>query len=96
MLLGINPTNVGRAEINEQTSLPQISALIKQDYTQRGSYWNAGLLRDANSMADAREALVNGDFLCGQYLGIKLTYYGSKFVYLYQPYLSWQNLPRNF
>jgi len=83
-------------EVNEQTGFRQISSLIEQDYIRRGETFNAPLLRDANSMADAREALLDGDYLCGNYIVCKLTYFGSKFVYLYLPYLNWQNLPRNY
>ncbi len=84
------------SELNEFTKLPQISALIEKDGTRRGNYVDFALLRDANSMADAREALINGDFLTGQYMVCKLTYFGDKFVHLFSPYVSDDNLPRNF
>jgi hypothetical protein len=84
------------SELNEFTKLPQISALIEKDGTRRGNYVDFALLRDANSMADAREALINGDFLTGQYMVCKLTYFGDKFVHLMAPYTSDSNLPRNF
>jgi len=92
-----SPTNgdIKTSEFNEDTGLQQISALIAQDYKQRGNYWDAGLLRDANSMTDAREALLDGDYLTGVWLEVKLTYFGDKFVSLFSPYLSDQNLPRN-
>lgn len=88
--------DITTSEINEQTGLPQISALIVDDYKQRGNYWDAGLLRDANSMEDAREALLDGDYLEGQFVVVKLTYFGSKFVSLYSPYISNEMNPRNF
>ena len=75
--------------------MQQISALIAQDYKQRGNYLDAPLNRDANSMADAREALINGDYLTGTWIEVKLTYFGDKFVSLLSPYLESQNLPRN-
>lgn len=88
--------DITTSEINEDTKLPQISALIEQDYTQRGNYWDAALLRDANSMADTREALLSGDFLSGEYIIVTLTYFGDKSVYLYSPYIGFENNPRNF
>jgi len=84
------------SELNEYTNLPQISALIEKDGTRRGNYVDFALLRDANSMADAREALIEGDFLNGQYMVCKLTYFGDKFVHLFSPYVSDENQPRNF
>lgn len=84
------------SEINDQTKFEQISQLKAVDFTQRGNYFDAAFLRDANSMADARLALLEGDFLSGQFLIAKLTYIGDKFVYLYEPYVEWQNNPRNF
>jgi len=83
------------SEINEQTGLQQISSLIEQDGTQRGNYFDFALLRDANSMLDSREALLNGDYLSGQWMQIKLTYFGNDFVFLYCPYLLSENQPRN-
>lgn len=92
-----SPTNgdIKTSEFNEDTGLQQISALITRDYKQRGNYWDAGLLRDANSMSDAREALLEGDFLSGTWIEVKLTYFGNKFVSLFSPYLNDENLPRN-
>ena len=84
------------SEKNDQTGLQQISALIAQDYTQRGNYWDAALLRDANSMADAREALLDGDVLNGTWLQVKLTYFGDKFVTLFSVYTNTEAQPRNF
>lgn len=92
-----SPVNgdIKTSEYNEFTGLQQISALIAQDYKQRGNYLDAPLNRDANSMADAREALINGDYLTGTWIEVKLTYFGDKFVSLLSPYLESQNLPRN-
>jgi len=84
------------SEINDQTGLRQISALIAEDYKQRGNYLDAALLRDANSMADAREALLDGDYLSGTWLEAKLTYFGDKQTHLDSVYLNWENQPRNF
>lgn len=88
--------DIRTSEFNQQTGLQQISSLIAKDYEPRGNYFDAALNRDANSMQDARLALVEGDFLEGQYLEIKFTYRGDKFVFLYSPYLEWQLNNRNF
>jgi hypothetical protein len=87
--------DIKTSEFNEDTGLQQISALIAQDYKQRGNYWDADLNRDANSMSDAREALIEGDYLTGTWIEVKLTYFGDKFVSLFSVYLNDQNLPRN-
>jgi len=93
-----SPVNgdIATSEINEFTGLQQISSLIAQDYKQRGNYWDAGFLSDANSMSDAREALLEGDKLNGVWLSCKLTYFGDKFVFLYSPYAQTEGQPRNF
>lgn len=84
------------SEINDQTGLQQKSSLIVQDYSQRGNFWDAALLRDSNSMADAREALLDGDKLSGTWIQVKLTYFGDKQTHLDSVYLNSQNQPRNF
>lgn len=93
----ISPVNgdIITSEINDQTGLPQISSLIAKDYKQRGNYFDAAFNRDANSMSDAREALLDGDYLQGVWCQVKLTYFGDKFVHLYSPYINGENLPRN-
>lgn len=94
----VSPVNgdIVTSEFNEDTGLQQISSLIEMDYTQRGGYFDAALLRDANSMSDSREALIEGDYLNGQWLQIKLTCFGDKFVFLYGPYCSTEGQPKNF
>ncbi len=85
------------SEFNEQTGLQQMSSLNDgKDWEPRGNYFDAALLRDKNSMVDARLALLEGDFLEGQWIEIKLTYVGNKPVYLYMPYIEWQLNNRNF
>jgi len=88
--------DISTSEINEQTGLQQISSLIAEDFTQRGNYFDAALLRDANSMEDVRLALLEGDFLEGAFIIVKLTYTGDKFVYLTSPYINYELNPRNF
>lgn len=84
------------SEANEFTRLPQISQLKLVDFEQRGDYRDAAFLRDANSMPDAREALINGDFLEGVWIKVNLRYKGSAFSYLYLPYILWSLNNRNF
>lgn len=94
----ISPANgdIFTSEYNEQTNLQQISSLKIPDYKPRGNYFDAALLRDANSLSDSRLALVEGDFLEGQWIEVKFTFIGDKFVFLYMPYLNWQLNNRNF
>lgn len=84
------------SEFDQDTGLQQISALIAQDYKQRANYYDAAFLKDANSLSDAREALLDGNVLNGQWIECKLTYHGDKFVFLYSPYVQTENQPRNF
>lgn len=88
--------NIKTSEFNEDTGLQQISSLIENDYKQRGNYFDAPFNRDANSMADAREALLDGDYLNGVWIEAKLTYFGDKFVTLFSPYVLTEGQPRNF
>ncbi len=82
--------------VNPQTGLRQESVLIAQDYEITDNIRYAGLLRDLNSMADAREALLEGDYLNGNWIEVTLTYKGSDFCFLYLPYISYQPNQRNF
>jgi hypothetical protein len=80
---------------NEQTGLSQISQLKQLDFEINEGVYYAALLRDANSMADARVALQEGDFLKGVWIECKLTYKGTDFSYLYLPYIKYEPSPRN-
>lgn len=80
---------------NQQTGLPQISSFIADDVDIDEGINYVALNRDANSMADAREALLEGDFLKGNFAQIKLTYKGSLFTFMYLPYLKYDLSPRN-
>lgn len=94
----ISPVNgdIITSVINNQTGLPQISQLIRKDFTERGNYFDAALLRDANSLSNAQMALSEGDFLEGQWIEVNLVYIGDKFVFLYSPYINWEVNNRNF
>lgn len=88
--------DINTSMINPQTSLRQISQLKTGDFEIQESVRYAALLRDANSGADAQLALVEGDYLNGNWCEIKLTYKGANFAYIYAVYLMSQNSPRNF
>lgn len=81
---------------NPQTGKPQISQLIAKDFEISEGLYYAAFLRDANSMADSRLALVEGDFLKGVWIECKLTYKGSNFAYLYLPYTKYEISQLNF
>lgn len=87
--------DITTSQPNEQTGLPQISQLIVKDFEINEGLYYAAFLRDANSMTDKREALLEGDYLKGVWVKIKLTYKGSDFSYLYLPYVKWDISPRN-
>lgn len=88
--------DINTSMINPQTELRQISSLIEQDFERMENVVYAALLRDANSMADAREALLSGDYLEGNWVEITLTYKGSEHAMLYSPYIDYELNPRNF
>lgn len=89
-------SDVATNEYNQYTNLQQISQLKSVDYLQRGNYYDAAFLRDANSGIVAATALLDGDFLSGQWILLKLKYNGSNFAYIYEPYIKWQDNSRNF
>ncbi len=80
---------------NPQTNLPQISSLKQFDFDIQEGLYYAGLKRDANSMADARLALCEGDFLKGTWCKVKLTYKGNDYAFLYLPYIKYSVSQRN-
>lgn len=84
--------DVSTSFVNPQTGLQQISQLKEVDYELEETTLCAALNNDANSMADAREAVANGDPLQGNYIAIKLICPATKtgeLVNLSQPYLTW-------
>lgn len=93
-----SPVNadINTSFINPQTGLQQISQLINQDFVLEENIRTAAFLFDANSMQNAREALVNGDYLQGNWLEIKLVYLGSDFAWIFEPYITHIVSPRNF
>lgn len=94
-----NNGDVFTSTVNPQTGLPQISNIKEVDYTLEETTLCAALNFDANSMEDAREAIVNGDYLGGNYILIKLICpadKASELINLSQPYLTWIPSGRNF
>ncbi len=81
---------------NEFTRVIQESQLKQRDYTQRGNYFDGAFLRDANSMSNTQLALLEGDYLEGQYISVNFTYKGYGPSYFFQPYVNWQPNNRNF
>ncbi len=96
-----SPTNgdVQTSMVNPQTSLQQISNLKEVDYELEETTLCAALNFDANSMADAREAVVSGDYLNGNWILIKFVCDASKageLINMSQPYITWIASGRNF
>ena len=84
------------SEINEYTNLQQVSQLKEDDFSQRGNYFDAALLRDANSGLNRQIALLEGDFLSGQWISLNFTYVGNDFAWIFEPYVQYQLNNRNF
>ena len=80
---------------NPQTNLVQQSLLKDFDIELDEGRYICMLLRDANSMTNAQEALLEGDYLQGFYIVINFVYSGSGFSWLYLPYVHWSVNNRN-
>lgn len=93
-----SPTNgdILTNTVNPQTGLSQISNLKTGDYELEESVQTAAFWFDANSGSDAAQALLNGDFLGGNWLQIKLIYSGGGYGWLYLPYVTSIPSNRNF
>ena len=75
--------------------MQQESQLIENDFEVEEGITNAALLRDANSMSNPDEALLEGEYLKGIWLEVKLSSKKSSFVYLNSPYIDYDLSPRN-
>ena len=80
---------------NPQTNLVQQSLLKDFDIELDEGRYICMLLRDANSMANAQVALLEGDYLQGFFIVINFVYSGSGFSWLYLPYVHWSVNNRN-
>lgn len=85
-----SPTNgnITTSMVNPQTGLFQQSQLISVDYEVNEGLYYAALWRDANSGANPVIALLEGDFLNGNWIAIKFTYTGNNSAYILMPYVS--------
>lgn len=85
--------------VNPQTNIIQESSLIDRDFSLEETTITGALLRDKNSMNDPRIALMEGDYLGGNYIIINLEISvqdASDLVSLVQPYLTYEISNRNF
>jgi len=82
--------------INPQTGIQQYSTLLASDYEIMDNVRYASFLRDKASMQNTQLALVEGDFLTGNWIRVKFRYGISNFAWFFAPYVTWQPNPRNF
>jgi hypothetical protein len=75
-----------------QTSLGQNSNLVASDYELNEGFYHAGFMRDFNSIG----GLINGDYLKGAWMQIKLSNTSNNLVYLSGLYVNYTPSQRNF
>ena len=75
-----------------QTSLGQNSNLVTSDYEINEGFYHAGFMRDFNSLG----GLINGDYLKGAWMQIKLSNTSNNLVYLSGLYVNYTPSQRNF
>jgi hypothetical protein len=74
------------------TSLEQTSNLVSSDYELHEGFRHAALLRDSKSLG----GVIEGDYLKGTWVEVKLNNSATNLVYLSGLYLGYQMSPRNF
>jgi hypothetical protein len=74
------------------TSLGQNSNLVSSDYESYEGFYHAGLMRDSNSLG----GVINGDYLKGAWMQIKLSNTSNNLVYLSGLYMNYTPSQRNF
>ena len=74
------------------TSLGQNSNLVASDYETYEGFFHAGLMRDSNSLG----GVINGDYLKGAWMEIKLSNTSNNLVYLSGLYMNYTPSQRNF
>lgn len=84
-----NIGDITTSSINEQTGLQQISQLIAQDFEVFESNIYGAFLRDYNSGINGPVAMLEGDYLIGNYLTMKLTAPDNSFNFLFKPFIKW-------
>lgn len=88
--------DINTSLINPQTGLQQVSQLIQQDASIYENVRYFAFLRDANSGLNPNFALLEGDFLKGTWLQVKLEYAGEGDTFLFAPYILYSTSSRNF
>lgn len=74
------------------TSLGQTSNLVSSDYELHEGFRHAALMRDSLSLG----GIINGDYLKGTWIEVKLNNSATNLVYLSGLYMGYQVSPRNF
>lgn len=87
--------DIASSNFNPQTGLQQLSQLLEVDFEIDENIRNAAFLYDANSMSNQQLAIVQGDYLLGNWIQCNLTYRGSQFAFLYLPYIRYAASPKN-
>ena len=73
------------------TTLGQSSNLVSSDYEVMEGLYNAAFMRDANSLG----GVIEGDYLKGTWLQMKLSNSSSNLVYLSGLYINYTTSQRN-
>ena len=74
------------------TSLGQTSNLVTSDYELHEGFRHAAFMRDSLSLG----GIINGDYLKGTWIEVKLNNSATNLVYLSGLYMGYQVSPRNF
>lgn len=82
-------TSLSNSDIT--TTLGQNSNLVVSDYELNEGFYHAAFMRDANSI----DGVVNGDYLKGTWLQIKLSNTNNNLVYLSRLYINYTPSQRN-
>lgn len=83
--------------VNSQTFLQQESLIMNQDFdVLENPNRYASFNRNQNSSTDPILSLWEGEYLCGNYIVIKLSIIYNGFSFIYAPFVTWQKDPRNF
>jgi len=83
--------------VNSQTFLQQESLIMNQDFdVLENPNRFAAFNRNQNSSTDPILSLWEGEYLCGNYIIVKLSITYNGFSYLFSPAVTWKPDPRNF
>lgn len=81
---------------NQDTGFQQISELKTVDYGIEEGKITAAFLRDKNSGLVPLDAILEGNFLQGNWIEIEYLYRGNDFAWLFLPQVTWQQSGRIF